>query len=650
MKPSDARWLRPSTLVPDQWFSNSWHSGPYLTIGDPVEGANPPRNKISFTSEGERIWWLEDFSGDGGYYLLNINQTKLLCTHRLNGIRISWFDSTLVTRAEDWCKWNIEVSAEDPSIFQIKSNVFVQEEIAIGYVYFDETGIYFDYEQRSRNYPLHSIEQGQTLWTWRKIDESQRNYDVIEDQCVIGESGLPTFLEDYDDYNDDDVMTRGAAGHKKKKKTYLRSSDRFMTCSNNWFLFNGKCYKLLSKILMTKNQAKKVCGFYQSEIFLPQNRAEQRFLWRLNRAQGRRRSFYWLGITRDDNDVMIRDKDKREAGFNKWIKSRSSFSQDKCAVWKRSWYRANCNAIYNTICSKSAVQKIEGSCGKIVVSGADDVMVSASKQKDAEGRIVNGNAAEFGQFPWQVGIRFKEPMMIKGEEVFHNCGGSLIDQCWVVSAAHCFQGSVKEEFEIVIGDSNNEVDEGTEQRFEIDQLIIHENYESIPSPVNDIALIKLRRKSGSCVELGDVAQPICLPDENFLEKNGDLCQVSGWGQTNSSLGQSSAADNLMWTTLPIMKDKYCASRYNTKRVSYFNQEAMFCAGLKQGGRDSCVGDSGGPYACRNSNGRYVLTGIVSFGRGCARRKYPGVYTRVRTYVPWILTKIKQFGDAVVINN
>jgi len=147
-----------------------------------------------------------------------------------------------------------------------------------------------------------------------------------------------------------------------------------------------------------------------------------------------------------------------------------------------------------------------------------------------------------------------------------------------------------------------------------------------------------------------VAQPICLPDENFLEKNGDLCQVSGWGQTNSSLGQSSAADNLMWTTLPIMKDKYCASRYNTKRVSYFNQEAMFCAGLKQGGRDSCVGDSGGPYACRNSNGRYVLTGIVSFGRGCARRKYPGVYTRVRTYVPWILTKIKQFGDAVVINN
>merc|ERR1739838_9194 len=99
----------------------------------------------------------------------------------------------------------------------------------------------------------------------------------------------------------------------------------------------------------------------------------------------------------------------------------------------------------------------------------------------------------------------------------------------------------------------------------------------------------------------------------------------------------------MYATLPLLTDKYCASRYNDKRHRFFEHEYMICAGMKQGGTDACTGDSGGPYACRNDAGRYVLTGIVSYGIGCARKKYPGVYTKVSEFVPWIATKIEENG-------
>merc|ERR1711953_452091 len=140
---------------------------------------------------------------------------------------------------------------------------------------------------------------------------------------------------------------------------------------------------------------------------------------------------------------------------------------------------------------------------------------------------------------------------------------------------------------------------------------------------NDIAILKL----STPLTLGGDVQAICLPSDNFAPAVGTPCWVSGWGTLQS--GANSLPQQLQWVSVPVVSQASCNNAYSNGITAN-----MICAGLSTGGKDSCQGDSGGPFVCME-NGNPVITGVVSFGIGCALADYPGVYARVTQYLPWI---------------
>ncbi|CAH1247164.1 PLAT [Branchiostoma lanceolatum] len=232
-------------------------------------------------------------------------------------------------------------------------------------------------------------------------------------------------------------------------------------------------------------------------------------------------------------------------------------------------------------------------------------------------RIVGGSTALKGEYPWQVAL------LVKGSG--HHCGGTLIDPCWVVTAAHCME-YYDSSYTAVLGEHNNRVDEGSEQRFDVEKSFSHPLYND-ESTDNDIALLKLRRKNGRCAETNEFVTLACLPDSAEQFPVGHECHISGWGNTDPS--RPSAPATLRKAKVPLLSKDTCRRGYGNKLT---NQ--MFCAGYMRGGIDTCQGDSGGPLACE-SGGKWTLWGVTSWGYGCAEPNYPGVYARVSEYTNWI---------------
>ncbi|XP_076825607.1 uncharacterized protein LOC143471122 isoform X1 [Clavelina lepadiformis] len=645
MQPSDARFLTMSFEMPSSWLNNGWHSGRFLstdhnTVEDEDHEDESHRRGVIFTSNGTRTWWLFN-PANNSHFILTQDQSRILCAHTVGGLRIDWFENTISNRQEDWCQWDIETHPGDPALFRMKNHVFIDTLPEVGYVYFDQTGIYFDYNENSHNDDRNAIDDARKWWVWEKSDPSQRDFSAIENTCVMGPSGVPAFLE-----TSDSIMARSAGGGRAN---YFVSKNELAECVRGWYLFENKCYRVFSSYLASQARVKRICSIFGANLVVPKSQSEQSFLIRLVKSKGREAD-YWLGMERRSSGKRFYDTEGNPLLFRRWGRGRSNFESDKCAMWhKRRWFAVNCQSQHRILCVKEAEITNTFTCGKIQGEVLDSFMRNAAGQNKNEGKIVNGMPAEEGQFPWQVSFRFKVPVQYKGNNVIHNCGGTLIDECWVVTAAHCFLDRDGSEFTVRLGDLNNELFDETEQEFEIGELILHQQFSMYPSPTNDIALVRLARKAGKCAKLNVAVQPACLPDpaEFPLKEEGELCQVSGWGVTNTSLGQSSSASNLQWVTLPTLRNAYCGQKYN-KRTTLFDEDVMFCAGRKEGGQDACTGDSGGPYVCRNKDGKYALTGVVSFGIGCARARYPGVYTRVSHYMGWIASQIASHGGGKVI--
>ncbi|XP_052432471.1 transmembrane protease serine 13a [Carassius gibelio] len=242
------------------------------------------------------------------------------------------------------------------------------------------------------------------------------------------------------------------------------------------------------------------------------------------------------------------------------------------------------------------------------------------KQQSAS-RIIGGSTSKSGQWPWQVSLHYTGS---------HVCGGSLVSPDFVVSAAHCFQGSMRNSgnWRVYAGSISQSA---LQTSYLVNKIIVNENYNSNTNDY-DVALLKL----SSPVTFSDTVQPVCFPTFDQTFSDGSECWTSGFGTTQE--GAASGSTSLMGVSVNIINTLLCNSSQVYRGAITKN---MICAGDMNGGRDSCQGDSGGPLVCKGDNNRWYLAGITSWGAGCGERQKPGVYSRVTSLLPWIYSEMQQ---------
>ncbi|ESN95803.1 hypothetical protein HELRODRAFT_185962 [Helobdella robusta] len=259
----------------------------------------------------------------------------------------------------------------------------------------------------------------------------------------------------------------------------------------------------------------------------------------------------------------------------------------------------------------------KGPCGKSKYPDAGDYFLPSPS-------IVGGIEARPNEFPWQISLQSSTGS--------HRCGGSIINDQWIITAAHCVEGLIPSSWRIVVGlhKKISGTNDPAVKTFQIEKWVIHEKY-GTPRYANDIALIKVKGN----IKFDANVSPVCAPESKDLYTHVKSA-VSGWGALAS--GSVTKVDGLRYTTVNTTTNAYCSGIYGP--LSKITDD-MLCASDNRNSaeRDSCQGDSGGPLVRKEKDGTFSLIGIVSWGKGCAS-KYPGVYARVNYFEDWILKNIK----------
>lgn len=281
--------------------------------------------------------------------------------------------------------------------------------------------------------------------------------------------------------------------------------------------------------------------------------------------------------------------------------------------------------------------------------------------------IVGGDEVEDDQFwPWSVAIYELDPL--NGQRGFI-CSGSLISDRYVLTAAHCIQQSRFDTLssdEVFLKIASTRLDDERAHFYNVERVFVHPDY-SVDRKANDIALLKLERGQ----RLPARARPICLPSQlaNRIDFTDQPVTIIGWGNTGAMNGNeptrlidanqdmqgssyedksspSQTNDTLLQAQVRVTSLDLCNRSYSKLDISWLNiDEHFICASDPYGKRDACQGDSGGPLMWNNQQGdldqqlsseKWYQLGLVSFGHGCANTEYPGVYTRISYYMPWIL--------------
>ncbi|XP_068135430.1 serine protease 56 [Hyperolius riggenbachi] len=250
----------------------------------------------------------------------------------------------------------------------------------------------------------------------------------------------------------------------------------------------------------------------------------------------------------------------------------------------------------------------------------------ANNSTALRGRIVGGSVTSPGSWPWLVNIRLNGELM---------CGGVLIGDLWILTAAHCFNGNMNElHWTVVVGEYDLSKQEDGKKVYQVNRIIAHPKFNQ-KTFNNDLALIELTSK----VISSQSAVPVCLPAQPVDPAPGTSCYIAGWG---SLYEDGPPSDVVMEASVPVLSQESCRRTLGKEMLT----STMFCAGHLTGGSDSCQGDSGGPLTCQApSSKENILYGITSWGDGCGEKGKPGVYTRVTAFIDWIGMQMKKSNPA-----
>ncbi|KAH8283622.1 hypothetical protein KR018_009584 [Drosophila ironensis] len=235
-------------------------------------------------------------------------------------------------------------------------------------------------------------------------------------------------------------------------------------------------------------------------------------------------------------------------------------------------------------------------------------------------KIVGGQETRIHQYPWMTVILINNRFY---------CSGSLINDLYVLTAAHCVEGVPAEFIALRFLEHNrSQTNEDMVIRRSVAKVKVHELYNPLTFD-NDIALMRLHKPVD--VE-NPFLRPICLPIV-FQSFDHEVGVVTGWGAQREA---GYASDTLREVDVLVITQSDCRNHtsYRAGQIT----DNMMCAGyISEGGKDACGGDSGGPLQTTFDErpGQYQLAGLVSWGAGCARPQSPGVYTRVNRYLRWL---------------
>ncbi|MBF0235201.1 MAG: serine protease [Desulfamplus sp.] len=273
-------------------------------------------------------------------------------------------------------------------------------------------------------------------------------------------------------------------------------------------------------------------------------------------------------------------------------------------------------------------------------SASNEVVISH------ETRIVGGQTVtDPSKYPWMAALVYSNEDDLSFGQF---CGGVLIEPFWVLTAAHCVCEDYStlplqaQSIDVVLGMLNLNASPDTYERIEVSKIIVHPDYDDILTD-NDFALIQLKTPS--------TKQPIdflATPENDFsilkislASKKNIMATAMGWGSTEPK--NRSYPDQLQEVKIPLVSNDDCAVFFGEGEIT----ENMLCAGFVEGGKDACLGDSGGPLVTLHPDGGYILTGIVSWGNGCAQPESYGVYSRVSKGRDWIF---QQTGYPVILTD